>query len=236
MDKCWLVCLVFSISFMWYFFFLILEADKCFRFTNVYLGIVFFLVSGKAFIPSEFKDLKTITLFGISFLGGLVCFIISTLIYKNNCEATSCVIRKMLEYVYYILVIFSGIGWFCLYCFLRPNIEIAVPRNNEAPVAFEDEEQNIDYLPIQLTNQNNNGNNSVGLNSQEIKLLKVIEFKECKACACTICLQNFMDGENLITLPQCEHFFHKDCIEKWLKGNLICPICRKNVKETLNNK
>ena len=43
---------------------------------------------------------------------------------------------------------------------------------------------------------------------------------------CPICLdsieQNFIANNELI----CNHKFHKLCIQKWLKINKICPICR----------
>ena len=86
-------------------------------------------------------------------------------------------------------------------------------------------------MPTVLVNVEND--NKLGLNSQDLKRLKLNKFNENNSC--TICLQNFINGENLITLPQCQHVFHEDCINKWLKGNIICPICRKNVKEALNN-
>jgi len=25
----------------------------------------------------------------------------------------------------------------------------------------------------------------------------------------------------------CEHAFHNECLEKWLKGKFECPVCRK---------
>jgi hypothetical protein len=40
---------------------------------------------------------------------------------------------------------------------------------------------------------------------------------------CSICLQNYQDGEEVVTLP-CLHKFHQDCIFPWLKINCNCPI------------
>ncbi|OMJ96020.1 hypothetical protein SteCoe_396 [Stentor coeruleus] len=44
---------------------------------------------------------------------------------------------------------------------------------------------------------------------------------------CTICAVEYSLGEK-ITVMQCDprHFFHNDCIKKWLKINANCPICR----------
>ena len=86
-------------------------------------------------------------------------------------------------------------------------------------------------MPIVLGNVEQD--NKLGWNSQDLKRLKEYKFTENNSC--TICLQKFINGETLITLPQCQHSFHENCIQKWLKGNLICPICRKNVKEALDS-
>ncbi|VVU95090.1 Ring finger domain [seawater metagenome] len=43
---------------------------------------------------------------------------------------------------------------------------------------------------------------------------------------CSICCQNFKEGEYKRNLPLCNHVFHKKCIDKWLKNKKECPICR----------
>jgi hypothetical protein len=56
-----------------------------------------------------------------------------------------------------------------------------------------------------------------------------IEFsKENKhISACSICLDDFYDGENVFQLT-CNkiHVFHKNCIISWYRGHETCPICR----------
>ncbi|CAN6326853.1 unnamed protein product [Urochloa humidicola] len=42
---------------------------------------------------------------------------------------------------------------------------------------------------------------------------------------CCICLARYMDNDELRLLP-CGHFFHKDCVDKWLKINALCPLCK----------
>jgi len=44
---------------------------------------------------------------------------------------------------------------------------------------------------------------------------------------CSICIEKYTDADNVISL-QCNHNFHKECIEKWLNINLSCPYCRNN--------
>ncbi len=45
---------------------------------------------------------------------------------------------------------------------------------------------------------------------------------------CPICHELFKLNEYRRTLT-CNHGFHKKCIDKWLKNNLSCPMCRKEI-------
>lgn len=63
-----------------------------------------------------------------------------------------------------------------------------------------------------------------------IKKLNCEEFdkeKHVGETTCTICVAEYCDGESIIVM-KCDsrHFFHTECIVKWLKINSICPICR----------
>lgn len=44
--------------------------------------------------------------------------------------------------------------------------------------------------------------------------------------SCTICLEPFKSNNKLYGLS-CNHYFHKKCIERWFRGNITCPTCRK---------
>ncbi|MFS7913763.1 putative transcription factor C2H2 family [Helianthus anomalus] len=43
---------------------------------------------------------------------------------------------------------------------------------------------------------------------------------------CVICLSDYKPKESLRTIPECNHYFHADCIDEWLKLNATCPVCR----------
>ncbi|KAL6132163.1 hypothetical protein ACLB2K_070534 [Fragaria x ananassa] len=45
---------------------------------------------------------------------------------------------------------------------------------------------------------------------------------------CSICLSDYRPKETLKTIPECQHCFHANCIDEWLKLNATCPICRKS--------
>jgi len=47
---------------------------------------------------------------------------------------------------------------------------------------------------------------------------------------CVICLEEFKNGDEVITLP-CFHLYHKKCISDWLKLNNACPICKHVIKK-----
>ena len=44
---------------------------------------------------------------------------------------------------------------------------------------------------------------------------------------CSICLSEYQAKETIRTIPDCDHYFHADCIDEWLKLNAACPVCRK---------
>ncbi|MED6179543.1 hypothetical protein PIB30_001834 [Stylosanthes scabra] len=44
---------------------------------------------------------------------------------------------------------------------------------------------------------------------------------------CSICLHEYQPKEVLRTITECQHYFHVDCIDGWLKMNATCPLCRK---------
>ncbi|KAL0323888.1 UNVERIFIED_CONTAM: E3 ubiquitin-protein ligase [Sesamum calycinum] len=49
---------------------------------------------------------------------------------------------------------------------------------------------------------------------------------------CCICLAKYVHNDELREMP-CSHFFHKDCVDKWLKINATCPLCKAEVGETM---
>ncbi|KAG0517486.1 hypothetical protein BDA96_09G093200 [Sorghum bicolor] len=47
---------------------------------------------------------------------------------------------------------------------------------------------------------------------------------------CVICLGLVQVGEVVRRLPVCNHLFHVECIDMWLRSHSTCPICRAAVE------
>jgi len=47
---------------------------------------------------------------------------------------------------------------------------------------------------------------------------------------CCICLSDMEEGCEVRKLP-CMHYFHKECIDQWLKMSKTCPIDKKSIDE-----
>jgi len=68
---------------------------------------------------------------------------------------------------------------------------------------------------------------------ESINKLKEITFcsETCKTKECSICQEDYNEGEILSDLP-CAHNFHKKCVTQWLTLHNSCPVCRKSLEES----
>lgn len=75
------------------------------------------------------------------------------------------------------------------------------------------------------------GGTVLGLENSKIELIPRQKFEKGKGildAECTVCLSEFVEGEEIRTLPECLHSFHVACIDMWLHSHPNCPICRAN--------
>lgn len=63
------------------------------------------------------------------------------------------------------------------------------------------------------------------LSDEEIQNLPKVRFEETEEQSCAICLEAYEQGELLTALP-CGHFFHIECLARWLQRASQCPLCR----------
>uniref|UniRef100_A0A6C0JUJ1 RING-type domain-containing protein n=1 Tax=viral metagenome TaxID=1070528 RepID=A0A6C0JUJ1_9ZZZZ len=47
--------------------------------------------------------------------------------------------------------------------------------------------------------------------------------------SCTICQEDFQDGERVRAISKCQHLFHMNCIDSWLAKKGSCPLCRTHI-------
>ncbi|KAL8159723.1 hypothetical protein V2J09_001260 [Rumex salicifolius] len=53
---------------------------------------------------------------------------------------------------------------------------------------------------------------------------------------CAVCLAEYRKEDIVRILPQCSHYFHMNCIDKWLLQNSTCPVCRVSLRNTNDKK
>ncbi|GFQ04846.1 RING-H2 finger protein atl66 [Phtheirospermum japonicum] len=71
-----------------------------------------------------------------------------------------------------------------------------------------------------------------GLDAATISNLPIVLHKSSVSgeSECCICLGIFGDGDKVKVLPQCHHFFHSECVDKWLTTQSSCPLCRASLR------
>jgi len=52
--------------------------------------------------------------------------------------------------------------------------------------------------------------------------------------ACSICQDNYTEGQAVRELSHCNHVFHRNCIETWFQQNVHCPVCRHDIREAFS--
>ncbi|XP_050234821.1 putative RING-H2 finger protein ATL69 [Mercurialis annua] len=52
---------------------------------------------------------------------------------------------------------------------------------------------------------------------------------------CSICLCDYQDKEIIRCIPDCNHCFHADCVDAWLKVSDTCPLCRNSPAPSANS-
>ncbi|GAU28222.1 hypothetical protein TSUD_118290 [Trifolium subterraneum] len=45
---------------------------------------------------------------------------------------------------------------------------------------------------------------------------------------CAICLTDYLPKETIRCVPDCQHCFHAECVDEWLRMSATCPLCRNS--------
>ncbi|KAI3687443.1 hypothetical protein L1987_81139 [Smallanthus sonchifolius] len=91
--------------------------------------------------------------------------------------------------------------------------------------------QSIDFFSIAIVSQP--PSTPTGLDGPTIESYpKIMLGESCRLpnddSTCAICLSEYKPKESLRTIPKCNHYFHAECIDEWLKLNATCPVCRNS--------
>ena len=81
--------------------------------------------------------------------------------------------------------------------------------------------------PLQLVKQKQTIDNLGEIIGEQTLTKEMLEKGEQKNCS--ICLDDFSEGDKIIYLP-CFHYYHSKCIEKWTKSSNKCPLCNIEIK------
>ena len=111
---------------------------------------------------------------------------------------------------------------------------------NEPFTDIKFENNYIDELFYSLDNINNNPIKDNLFERMPKHIIKDINKLSEDNKTCLICLENYKNLDNTVILP-CIHFYHIECIEKWLKKHDFCPLCKfelsyENINKAYNNK
>ncbi|KAL1218711.1 RING-H2 finger protein ATL20 [Cardamine amara subsp. amara] len=75
---------------------------------------------------------------------------------------------------------------------------------------------------------------TTGLDQSTIESYKKVELGESRrlpgtnGIICPICLSEYASKEIVRCIPECDHCFHVECIDAWLKIHGSCPMCRNS--------
>lgn len=74
---------------------------------------------------------------------------------------------------------------------------------------------------------------NTGVDEAIIKSITLCKYRKgdglIEGTECSVCLSEFEEDENLRLMPKCNHAFHVQCIDTWLKSHSNCPLCRANI-------
>ena len=74
------------------------------------------------------------------------------------------------------------------------------------------------------------------LQEHELQDLNSIDYERRSVeSICAICLDEKGTETKVLEAPQCKHRFHSNCLKEWYQNRPNCPICKRNVREALNN-
>ncbi len=105
--------------------------------------------------------------------------------------------------------------------------------------------QTVDFLSRILNLGTTMGFDEVNINANFMEPVPVVPSQEQiesattlrgatnadETAACSICQDTFASGQAIRRIHQCNHEFHRGCIDTWFQTNVHCPMCRCDIRE-----
>lgn len=66
---------------------------------------------------------------------------------------------------------------------------------------------------------------------EQIESGTAIEIIDSTGEMCAVCQDHLVLGTQALNLVACDHRFHSDCILTWFSTNVVCPVCRHDIRE-----
>lgn len=57
-----------------------------------------------------------------------------------------------------------------------------------------------------------------------------LTLSDAQDAVCAICLCDYEDDEELRKMA-CTHYFHKECVDEWLRLHKNCPLCKRDIED-----
>ena len=71
--------------------------------------------------------------------------------------------------------------------------------------------------------------------TEQIESATAIEIIDSDQDMCAICQDHMPAGTEALNLNACDHRFHSGCIRTWFASNVVCPVCRHDIREPAVN-
>ena len=72
------------------------------------------------------------------------------------------------------------------------------------------------------------------LEMDEYQYKHIQKYDSRRETSCAICIEDFKGTDIIKAFYKCEHIFHKNCLKSWLKRSNLCPLCKHDLTEDIN--
>lgn len=85
---------------------------------------------------------------------------------------------------------------------------------------------------LALHSENNTPYKLNPANAEAISHLLQEKFCSGEDNECAVCKDEIDVGADIIRIPKCRHYFHAECLSRWIQLQSWCPVCRSSLEST----